>query len=135
MFDIDDFRNFNDIYSHTGGDEVLRAISRRLYSLSQKDNFFVSRFDGDEFLAFYPDAHIKEDSQEIKNLKEIFSHPILLDESEILVQASFGVVNANGESLETMFTNADIALQKAKDDGNGKMVFFNDEMKSQFEDI
>lgn len=134
MFDIDDFRNFNDIYSHTGGDEVLRAISRRLYSLSQKDNFFVSRFDGDEFLAFYPDAHIKEDSQEIKNLKEIFSNPILLDESEILVQASFGVVNANGESLETMFTNADIALQKAKDDGNGKMVFFNDEMKSQFEE-
>lgn len=134
MFDIDDFRNVNDIYSHAGGDEVLRTVSQRLLALSQKDKFFVSRFDGDEFIALYFDAHLEEDSSELQNLKGVFSRPVVLEGTEIPVSASFGVVNSRRESIEMMITDADIALYKAKDIGNGKTVFFSDEMRSQFEE-
>lgn len=134
IFDLDNFKNVNDIYTHSIGDEVLRTVSKRLLSLSRKDKFFVSRFDGDEFLVLYSDSHLEDDSPEMKNLKGIFTSPVILDDAEIPIQASFGVVNAQGESLENTITNADIALQRAKDIGNGRTVFFSDEMKLQFEE-
>ncbi|MDE5581889.1 MAG: bifunctional diguanylate cyclase/phosphodiesterase [Treponemataceae bacterium] len=134
MFDIDNFKNVNDIYTHAIGDEVLRTVSQRLLLLSRKGNFFVSRFDGDEFLALYSDTYLEEDSPEMKSLKEIFASPVILDDIEIPIQASFGVVNAKDESLEIAITNVDIALHRAKECGNGKTVFFSDEMKLQFEE-
>jgi diguanylate cyclase (GGDEF)-like protein len=49
MIDIDHFKAFNDIYGHTAGDEVLRAVARRILRETRpKDR--VYRYGGEEFL-------------------------------------------------------------------------------------
>ena len=48
MIDVNDFKNINDIYGHTVGDEVLKDVSRILLSSANFEDF-VCRFGGDEF--------------------------------------------------------------------------------------
>ena len=48
MIDVNDFKNINDIYGHTIGDQVLKDVSKILLS-SANFGDFVCRFGGDEF--------------------------------------------------------------------------------------
>jgi diguanylate cyclase (GGDEF)-like protein len=48
MIDVNDFKNINDIYGHTVGDQVLKDVSRILLSSANFEDF-VCRFGGDEF--------------------------------------------------------------------------------------
>lgn len=50
MFDIDDFKLFNDKYSHSEGDYVLAAISNTLLSTLGEKDPFCFRFGGEEFI-------------------------------------------------------------------------------------
>ncbi len=53
-FDIDDFKRYNDAYSHEAGDEILCDIGR-LFSQCSRDTDLVSRFGGDEFVVVFWD--------------------------------------------------------------------------------
>ena len=48
MIDVNDFKNINDIYGHTIGDNVLKDVSRILLSSANFEDY-VCRFGGDEF--------------------------------------------------------------------------------------
>ena len=50
MLDIDDFKNFNDTYGHSFGDDVLFAVGKLLAGMFP--NAVVGRFGGDEFIVF-----------------------------------------------------------------------------------
>lgn len=134
LFDIDNFKNINDIYSHSCGDEVLRTISARLMKLASEDEFFTFKFGGDEFLILYSNGELDENSPGVEHLKNIFGIPVAYNGRQITVQASFGIVNSRGEQLDTMIANADIALYRAKNSGRNKAVFFNEEMKSELQE-
>lgn len=134
LFDIDNFKNINDFYSHSCGDEVLRTISARLSKFASKNSSFIFRFGGDEFLILYSNGYLEENSPGVERLKGIFGIPFAFDGKEITVQASFGIVNSRGEPLDTMIANADIALSRAKNSGRNKAVFFSEEMKSRLQE-
>ncbi len=48
MIDVNDFKNINDIYGHTVGDQVLKDVARILLSSANFEDY-VCRFGGDEF--------------------------------------------------------------------------------------
>lgn len=58
--DIDNFKNINDSFGHTVGDNVLREISRVLKNISRKSDL-VFRIGGDEFLIIIPFIQTKDD--------------------------------------------------------------------------
>lgn len=131
LFDIDDFKNINDFYSHACGDIVLKTISSRLKAYSAGKDIFVSRFGGDEFLVLYLEKQLNEDSIEIQELRSVFESPIEYAENNIHIQSSFGIVNSNDDEMENMIQNADIALYRAKNSGKNKTVFFNEKMRDR----
>lgn len=131
LFDIDDFKNINDFYSHACGDIVLKTIASRLKSYSAGKDIFVSRFGGDEFLVLYLEKQLNEDSIEIHELRAILKSPINYAESNIHIQSSLGIVNSNDDEMEKMIQNADIALYRAKNSGKNKSVFFNEKMRDR----
>ncbi len=58
MFDIDHFKDFNDIYGHLQGDRIIREIARQLArSIRQVD--FPARYGGEEFAIILPAVDIK----------------------------------------------------------------------------
>ena len=50
MFDVDNFKLYNDTYGHTRGDDALIKVAQALNDVASKYGVFVGRYGGEEFL-------------------------------------------------------------------------------------
>jgi len=62
LYDIDDFKDYNDQYGHPAGDEILREAAKLMQSLVRKQDV-VARVGGDEFAVIFWDAEPKRRSE------------------------------------------------------------------------
>ena len=127
MFDLDRFKNVNDMFGHTVGDELLNLVGERLRSVVRPSEF-VARLGGDEFAVILPNVAevdaIKEFATRLNNkLKE----PAMLAGRTIFTAASIGVAKCpeHGTTTGKLMLNADLALNKVKETGRGRCVVFN----------
>ena len=118
MIDLDHFKPINDLYGHEAGDQVLRAVSRRLRdSLRRTD--YVARLGGDEFVVLI-EGYRNLDELELVLIKieAGVNAPILLsDGREVAVRLSMGIcrVPEDGvQDLANLLRYADQALYRAK---------------------
>ena len=81
MFDIDNFKEYNDQFSHPGGDYCLRSVSDAVRREFQSPNLDFFRYGGEEFLLFL----------EIRNIK---------DAKKIILQVRNAIKNLNIEAPE-----------------------------------
>ncbi len=66
IFDIDDFKNYNDLYGHYAGDEILRQVGVLMRRCCRSHDV-VGRIGGDEFaVIFWDDPYIQETSDPLK---------------------------------------------------------------------
>jgi len=106
MIDIDCFKSINDTYGHEIGDDVLKFITNNLIG-ALRENDFVVRFGGDEFIAVY--EGISAD-----NVHKIFSkinHNISdLNQFEFEISISYGIEEV--VSLDTIYNSIKKADKK-----------------------
>lgn len=60
MFDIDDFKKYNDKYSHPEGDKILKEVIFLAYSCINKNKDLLFRYGGEEFIVLIPNATIDD---------------------------------------------------------------------------
>jgi diguanylate cyclase len=120
--DIDLFKRINDNYGHLAGDKVLKIISKSLQR-NLRDSDFIARFGGEEFVALMPETSAKEARIVAEKLrKKIESSPFNFKKEPVQITVSFGISEfAKGETIEEVFSRADKALYKAKDDGRNQV--------------
>lgn len=71
ILDIDDFKNVNDTYGHTVGDEVLKELSTTIDDCLRSTDY-AARFGGEEFILILPDISLDNASKVIDRLRKKF---------------------------------------------------------------
>ncbi len=120
--DVDFFKNINDSYGHLAGDKVLKIIARELISRLREEDF-VARFGGEEFVILMPDTRPADAEHVLNKLRlAIAAIPFHFKERQIQITLSFGVVAATAnDTVETLFDRADQALYLAKQAGRNRV--------------
>ena len=122
MIDLDRFKAVNDSLGHQIGDRLLAQVSARLKSV-MTDNEQVGRLGGDEFAVVIRDSAAKGYVDDLANrVINTLSAPYEVDNHTLYIGASVGsaVGPRDGNTVETVMRNADLALYRAKDAGGGE---------------
>ncbi len=115
LVDIDFFKNINDQFGHSIGDDVLIALSRAFESAVREQDI-VSRWGGEEFLILLPNTAQADAVEQAERLRKLLDSDVLqIERYRHRVTASFGVCEfVAGEELEYLLKQADVALYQAK---------------------
>ena len=121
LFDLDHFKQINDLCGHEKGDEVLAAVGVAITSRLRASDF-AGRFGGEEFILLLPDTDrngavtVAEDLRQVIAAAEVagLSRPIT---------ASFGVAALPDDAVEPtlLLRAADLALYLAKSRGRNRV--------------
>jgi diguanylate cyclase len=118
IMDVDHFKQFNDVYGHRAGDEVLREVARTLHARLQSHGL-VARFGGEEFAVIldgYPIA-IAMDLVESAR-RAIGEREIVFEDKRLRVAASVGIAELlKDESVDSWLQRADNGLYRSKETG------------------
>ncbi|MFN7010450.1 MAG: putative bifunctional diguanylate cyclase/phosphodiesterase [Allorhizobium sp.] len=132
-FDLDRFKEINDVHGHAAGDHVLRTVAERL-SAKLRDGEFLARTGGDEFVAVSTRYFNRGDAVQLAQrfIREI-TQPIVWDGVTVSVGSSFGISISpdNGETLDDLLAQADVAMYRAKATGTNEVCFYDLSMDRQ----
>jgi diguanylate cyclase (GGDEF)-like protein len=140
VFDIDNFKHYNDVYGHLIGDEILRQAALLMRRCCRSHDV-VGRIGGDEFaVVFWDDPyrgagdvererraataeHPREAILVAKRFQKEFGHADLHllgpgGEGVLTISGGLASFPRDGATVEQLFARADLALREAK--GNGK---------------
>lgn len=131
QIDIDNFKNYNDYYTHDCGDFVLIKFAERLSTIASRMNCFVARFGGDEFLILSKGQKLFEKSETIEYMRQLLNSPCIYEGISLNLSSSCGVaIYEPGVEAEKLLSNADLAMYDAKTRGKGNVSFYNEEMRN-----
>ncbi|MET7420860.1 GGDEF domain-containing protein [Dactylosporangium sp. NPDC005555] len=112
VLDVDGFKQINDVYGHSAGDEVLVTIGHRFSSCAGKG--IVARLGGDEFAGLIPGRDEEPDVQAAQ-LADVLAAPMRLGGQVVSVSTSVGLVPVGASAhLADAVHRADAAMYRAK---------------------
>lgn len=131
VMDVDNFKKINDTRGHAFGDEVLRELGMRLYSMFRVTDI-IGRVGGDEFIIFLKDIKDVETAErEGKKLEQFFKQFEVGEYVKYTVTASIGgaVFPGEGKNFEELYKAADKALYVSKKQGKNRLTFYHQTQK------
>ena len=156
MFDIDDFKHYNDVYGHSAGDDILKQAAV-LMRYCCRSHDVVGRIGGDEFaVIFWDDPYRKSPETETERRTTAADHPkeaifiakrfrrelkraelpLLGAEGKGVLAISGGLASfpRDGATVQELFQRADEALLDAKRSGKNRIYLVGRE-QSDIADI
>ncbi|MFY9341462.1 MAG: GGDEF domain-containing protein [Planctomycetota bacterium] len=124
MMDMDGLKKINDTHGHFVGAHSIATIGRRLGAIVQAAEGTVSRFGGDEFSAFVPNADRDQALTIGENLrKAVAEQPVTRDAITVNPTISIGlaIFPQDGQLAEELTRKADDALYRAKAAGRNRV--------------
>jgi len=143
IFDIDNFKHYNDVYGHSAGDEILKEAAVLMRRCCRAHDV-VGRIGGDEFaVVFWDDPRRELSKEEAERRSEMADHPkeaifiakrfrkelgkaklhLLGPEGKGVLAISGGLASfpRDGSNIDELFNQADKALLEAKRSGKNKI--------------
>lgn len=133
FFDLDRFKMINDNLSHDAGDQLLCAVAERLRSLVRQEDT-LSRLGGDEFVMIFPSISSEDQIVSVaQKILKSFLKPFHVASKNINVYVSIGisVYPTDGKTVNTLLSNADMAMYHAKFLGGNQFAFYTDKLNKQ----
>jgi two-component system, cell cycle response regulator len=123
LVDIDHFKNVNDTFGHLCGDEVLRAVTRRMKECVRPYDT-LGRYGGEEFLIIASDVDGNGALALAERIRSIVeSKPVVTQAGEVSVTVSLGAAvttSTRNADPQMLLRLADQALYRAKDNGRNR---------------
>lgn len=128
FFDLDQFKDVNDLSGHRIGDTLLQRVAEQLRIATQPSDL-LARLGGDEFALVIPVA-IEQAALAYADAIQTAIRSISLQERgrRHRVSASIGIVMFpdQGSDIGLLMANADLAMYQAKEKGRGRSYLFSD---------
>ena len=130
FIDLDGFKEINDTFGHSVGDQVLSAVAARLRVQVRKLDM-AARLGGDEFGMLLDGMRHKTDARVVaERIIETLRLPIPLGDALVSIGASVGVAvvddPADAPDPEELMRRADMAMYLAKRQGKNQFVIFDE---------
>ncbi|HWP94269.1 MAG TPA: EAL domain-containing protein [Gammaproteobacteria bacterium] len=127
FIDLDRFKEINDTLGHAFGDRLLKLVAARLATLVGEARHGLARLGGDEFAIILEDcADTAQIAAFAERLLGSFRDPFRLEARTLILGASIGisVYPTDTDNLNTLRSNADIAMYHAKAEGRNTFRFY-----------
>jgi diguanylate cyclase (GGDEF)-like protein len=136
LFDIDDFKRYNDHYGHAAGDEILCETARLMQQMVRPHDV-VARIGGDEFAVIFwesetkrkPDSHHPQDvnkaTRRFRAAIAAHKFPKLADEAPGTLTISGGLASFpwDGQGVQQLLDRADAMAMESKRQGKNVITF------------
>ena len=130
--DLDRFKLVNDSLGHQVGDELLKAVARRLESAVRPPDT-VARLGGDEFTVLLDGvSDVHEAALVAERVHATLKTPFEIGDRELHIDASIGIALAAADAApDAVLRDADVAMYRAKAEGKGRHAVFDGRMHEQ----
>ncbi len=133
FLDLDHFKTINDSLGHSVGDLLLQEVAGRLKKMTREPDT-VARLGGDEFLVLM--TAVNETAEAVRAAERIvnsMADEFVIQGHALHVSCSVGIsiFPNNGDDIEALFKNADLAMYSAKEHGRNAVRLFTREMNIQ----
>jgi diguanylate cyclase (GGDEF)-like protein/PAS domain S-box-containing protein len=129
VMDLDRFKEVNDVFGHSTGDRLLRAIAQRLSAMLE--GAFLARLGGDEFAIIVTESPAPTHAARLaERLLAAVGDDFEIEGHRLRVGLSVGIAlyPIDGADGSALLANADAALYRAKAEGRGSIRFFEADM-------
>lgn len=128
MFDIDNFKNYNDALGHQMGDQLLREIARILKTTCDGQGE-VARYGGEEFTAILPNVANGKAFEIAENLRKAieayqFKGQDVQPTKNLTISAGLATYPEDALDKERLIYLADMALYEAKRTGKNQVCAY-----------
>jgi diguanylate cyclase (GGDEF)-like protein/PAS domain S-box-containing protein len=119
--DLDGFKDVNDQFGHTLGDELLCSVAARVRG-AIRDVDTLARVGGDEFVVVCRDLESTEEAVAIgRRIREVLAQPFGLEVGAVRIDSSIGIAFGRTPDSDGLLARADQALYRAKRKGRGRI--------------
>lgn len=139
LIDIDDFKQVNDLYGHSFGDQVISEVAKIGKDTIRVEDI-IGRVGGEEFLCVLPRIdsiqclHIAQ-----RLVKKVHDYEFIVGEEggnkqPVRVTVSIGISTTSADTMNStdLYIQADKALYHAKDSGKSRAVQYQDTMQHSY---
>ncbi len=130
FLDLDRFKEINDTFGHSYGDEILTTVTTR-FKIAMREKDTIARIGGDEFIILIEKMEdISDIDQVLSKILNVFKDEIIVFQHSFKLTASIGITiyPDDGNNIEDLIKNADAAMYQAKDAGRNTYRFYTQEM-------
>lgn len=126
IFDIDNFKQANDLYGHVFGDSVIKSFTATLQDNFRNDDI-LGRIGGDEFVAFLKIKDNEWAERKAQSLCKVLRRQHAWNSMNWHVSASIGLAFSpeHGTDYDTLYQHADAALYETKERSRGGYTIYH----------
>jgi diguanylate cyclase (GGDEF)-like protein/PAS domain S-box-containing protein len=130
FLDLDRFKYVNDSFGHSVGDDLLVKVAHRLKKVLRPSDT-LARLSGDEFAILLNEIRSPEDALDVaERIRLLLAKAFVLGKHTVYQTASVGITIGTEKYTEPeqVLRDSDLAMYRAKESKDRKVVIFDDQM-------
>jgi diguanylate cyclase (GGDEF)-like protein/putative nucleotidyltransferase with HDIG domain len=134
MFDLDDFKTFNDRRGHQDGDRLLKWFADSCRSRIRAMDV-LARYGGEEFVVILPETGAKQAQVVADRIREGLEHGVAShfpNAHPVTVSGGVAAYPDHGQTRHALILDADTALYFAKRSGKNRVAVYEESFKKVY---